>query len=129
MSNEYKQKAKQNYQSEIVLSSESTHQDLLPSANQLEEYEKVQPGSADIILKAFESESKHRQEIELIKTKTACRLSTLGTYFGFITALSFIILSGFLVYYDYEISGLIIGVSAIFTLAGLFIYFIKRRKK
>lgn len=94
----------------------------LPPPEVFSAYEDTLPGAADRILAMAEKQSSHRQEMESKALGTSSRQGTLGQIFAFILSLVVIIIGGFLIYKDKDISGLVIVISVIVSLVGLFIY-------
>lgn len=98
----------------------------LPPPEVFSAYENALPGAADRILAMAEKQSSHRQEIEGKALESSSRQGTLGQVFAFILSLVVIIIGGFLIYSDKNISGLVMVLTAIGSLVGLFIYGKKR---
>ena len=94
----------------------------LPHPEILERYEKAVPGSAERILAQFESQSLHRQEIELRVVKSDTFAQIFGLICGFILGL--IALGGGLVivYMGKSIAGLAAFFFALASFVGVYIY-------
>ena len=73
----------------------SFHDGPLPPPEQLERYEKVFPGAAEIIFRNFEAQVQHRQAIERSVVESNVRSQRLGPILGTVLA-GLIIVGGFL---------------------------------
>lgn len=70
----------------------------LPPPSVLQQYEEVCPGAAERILRLAEGQSKHRQQMEAKVVASDCRAQDRGPVYGFIVAMSALVLSGVLLY-------------------------------
>ncbi len=101
----------------------------IPPPAHLEKYESILPGAADRIISMAESQAKHRQEIENKVISSDVKNSTLGLWFGFLIGLAGVITGFYLIYTGKVIEGSLYGGGTIVSLAGIFIYGSRQRKK
>jgi uncharacterized membrane protein len=94
----------------------------IPPASEMQKYEEICPGLSNRIMAMAESQSSHRQQIELIVIKTSSRNSTLGVVFAFIIAIAFLLVGGFCIYLDKTLIGSLFGGVGLSAVVGAFIY-------
>lgn len=94
----------------------------LPHPNHLEQFEAVQLGAADRIIKMAEQQLAHRQEIESHVVKSSLKLEAKGQWFAFGITLAIVGGGFYVISQGYSIEGLVPMIGAITTLAGIFIY-------
>lgn len=101
----------------------------LPPPQVLEKYNQVVPGAADRIIAMAESQSKHRQDLELKVITADIRSAKLGLWFGLIIGLTAIIGGVSCIIMGGEIGGSVIGGTGITGLVGVFVYGSTQRRK
>lgn len=89
----------------------------LPSAEELQAYEKAFPGMGRELLAMAKEEQKHLQAME----RTELSLSRRGQIFGLVIALSFLLAATFLVYTHHDTAGTIIGSTDLVALVAVFV--------
>jgi uncharacterized membrane protein len=94
----------------------------IPEARDLAEYEQINPGLANRIIKMAENEQGHRHVIEDRRNLAEVRLTTRGQVFGFIISLLTISCGAILTYYDKSMVGLVSLVSGVAMLIGGFLF-------
>ena len=116
-------------QQSISVQMSEIHSGPLPHPDILMKYDTIIPGSAERILKMAEKEQGERTTLERKSTINAIIMGYLGIIFAF---LSVILISG-LVYYSllkgYYTTAGVLGVGAMASVAGVFIFFRKSDKK
>ena len=100
----------------------------LPPPEHLAAYERTMSGAAKSIFQAFETEGEHRRSTESKVVDSNIRLESRGQTFGFVIAMTALIGGMGLMAFDKSISGAAISLSALATLAGVFVWS-KRQKK
>lgn len=93
----------------------------MPPPDILKEYNKCAPNGADRILRMTENQSEHRMRMEFKAIEGDLKQSNLGQIFAFIIAMSFLGVSGFLIYIGHEISGSILGTVDLVALVTAFL--------
>jgi len=88
----------------------------------LEEFERIHPGSAAMILKMATSQSEHRHHIERVVIESSARLSDRGLHYGFVVVLATLTAGVWLVSSGYPNHGAIVLGTQIPALAGVFVY-------
>jgi len=73
--------------SQQLIASQTFFQGPLPSPEILEKYNKLHPGAVERIFVMAETQTKHRQEIEIKTLDRDFILQTRGQIFGFVTCL------------------------------------------
>ena len=81
----------------------------LPPPQILEKYNQVVPDAAERIIAMAESQSKHRQSLEVTVIDSDIRNSRLGLHYGLIIGLATVIGGAFCIYSGYEIGGTVLG--------------------
>jgi uncharacterized membrane protein len=116
-----------------------SYQGPLPPAEHLQQYELIVPGSARELFDTFKQEVKHNRELEQKKidlevfyyetqAKSESRNSLLGIISGFIIGMTAISLGTWLAFNGHEVSGTILGGSALVGLVSAFIYGTRTRE-
>jgi uncharacterized membrane protein len=77
----------------------------IPPPNFLAEYEKIQPGLADRLVKLAENQAAHRQEIEKKVIEANCRNEETGIKLAFVLTLAAVIIGAFLIWSNKDIAG------------------------
>ena len=125
MANRNIQKAQQVSQTENTLIAQTMQierHSILPPPAELKEYEKLYPGTTELLLKEFQAQAHHRMEIEKQVITSGVKNSKRGQIFAFTIAL-ITILGGFtLLFFNKDIYGITAIIGAIATLAGVFVY-------
>ena len=107
-----------------VLSSvtqEYTYSGILPHPMLLKQFDEVLPGTAERIITMTEKEGEHRRIIEKQIVDSEFKIQNRGIKFGFLIALSGILGSVFLAFYDKTIASTILGSSTLVSLVSVFI--------
>lgn len=94
----------------------------LPPPQELAEYERILPGSADRILSSSEKQLNHRILIESQTIASNNKQSGIGQIFGFIIAIVAFLCSFGAIYMNHPISGTIIGTVDLVALVSVFVY-------
>ncbi len=99
----------------------------IPSAFELQAYERVVPGSANRIIEMAEHENLHRHHIELNLVQANVKLANkeatermMGQSFAFIIAMSCIVGGLALVYFGKSVTGTIFSGTGIVSIAAVF---------
>ncbi len=99
----------------------------LPHPEILADYEKISSGSANRIMSAFESQSKHRMELESFAVREQIKQSGTGQLLGgFIVVLSLAI-SGWMGYFGHDALAGTLGTTTVVSLAT--IYFLGKKSQ
>jgi uncharacterized membrane protein len=101
----------------------------LPPPQILEKYNQVVPDAAERIIAMAESQSKHRQRLEVTVIDSDIRNSRLGLHYGLIIGLATVIGGAFCIYSGYEIGGTVLGGSGLTGLVSVFVYGSTQRRK
>lgn len=121
-------------ESELVTYEES-FRGPLPPPETLAQYEAILPGSAERLMAMAESQSEHRQKVEITVVTTA--KSSIGqesirAYLGLtcaaLIAIVLILCGTFLVYNGHDWAGTTMIVSAIASVVGIFVYGTQNRR-
>lgn len=97
------------------------HRGPLPSPEALEAYERIQPGTAERMMRRWEVQSDHRMDQEARQIDANIKARTRGQYTGMVVALT-VIVGGFVaIYLDKPLAGIAALVLAAATIAGRFI--------
>lgn len=89
----------------------------LPSAQELQAYEKAFPGMAKELLAMAKEDQKHLHEMERAETS----LSRRGQLFGLVIALSFLLAATVLIYSHHDTAGTVIGSTDLVALVAVFV--------
>jgi uncharacterized membrane protein len=100
----------------------SYHHGPLPSPETFAHYEQVCPGAAERILIMAEKQAGHRQNMEMIITKSNSRDSSLGIIFAFLIGTITIITGAIVVIKGQPFPGTFLGTAGLASLVGAFIY-------
>lgn len=100
----------------------------LPPANQLEKYEQIYPGAAEIILSNFEKQGDHRRKIEAKVIRTGSIDSKLGLFFAFIITICGIIGGIYLTTIGCEKAGISLFSTTLVAIVSAFIYGSRQRR-
>ena len=99
----------------------------LPDPETLGKYEKVYPGLARCIVESFESEYRHRHEMEALALKADISAMELahadvkrGQALGFSISIVGLLIGGGLVYLQHDVAGSIIGASGLASVLAAF---------
>jgi uncharacterized membrane protein len=93
----------------------------LPSAETIEAYEHVLPGSADRILAMLEHQSEHRMSMERTVVQAAARSERLGQLLGLALVLVVFLTATRLITGDHEIPGTLLAVTDLGLLVAVFL--------
>jgi uncharacterized membrane protein len=93
----------------------------LPPPDKLKEYNDAVPDGAERILKTAEKQAEHRMAMEKQAIPEDQRQSRHGQHFAFIIALSFLIVSGLLIWDGHDAAGTVIGTVDLVALCVAFI--------
>jgi len=103
----------------------------LPPPEILDGYNRIVPNAAERIIAVFESEVKHRHDLEqqqvTIEKKDRSQINILmllGQIMGFLLALAFIGSGTFLIFHDKQVSGTIVSATA---MVGIITAFLKKK--
>lgn len=102
---------------------------ILPSPQELADYETLIEGAADRILTAFEHQSEHRMTQEDRVIGSDIRLAYAGVTCAFIIAMSLLGLAGWLVWQGHNVEGTILGTFDVTAIVGTFIYGTRSRRR
>jgi len=107
----------------------SSFQGPLPPPQILSQYELTVPGSAERIISLWESQVRHRQELEKKAIGSDIRQSYVGSILGFIIAMSAIGAGTFLAYTGHPTEGISAIITALVGLIGVFGWGSYQRRK
>ena len=105
-----------------VISAEQYYSGPLPRPSDLQEYDKVVPGSAERILKMAEQQASHRQQLEKTVVLGDSRRAFCGLWVGAGVALCVLGGAIFLIYSGHDWAGSVIAGLDIAGLASVFVY-------
>jgi uncharacterized membrane protein len=94
----------------------------IPSAQELQRYEQVQPGLADRIVSMAEKEQGHRHTIETTTMNLDFAEGKRGQIFAFLIGTGAIIVGGYCAIHGANIAGSIIGGGGVVGLVSVFVY-------
>lgn len=97
------------------------HSGPLPDPQTLAEYNAIIPHAAERIFAEFEEQGKHRRSLELLVVKGQLTQSNRGQNFAFIITVSFLIVSGSLIYLGHEWAGGSLGLASLTSLVAVFL--------
>jgi len=118
-----------NGQDRAVVAQRASFSGPIPPPQFLAEYNKIVPGSAEIIINMAKEQATHRQELEKKVINSDIDNSKKGLWFGFIIGMTGIIIGAFIIYAGQVIAGSIISGGTLATLVGTFVYGSQGRKK
>ncbi len=125
-------KVQQNPKLESVKISQEMHRHFsgpMPPGELLSDYEKVQPGFADRLLKFTENEQAHRHKMESKGLHAAIKTEMRGQKFALLICLIVVLCSFWMIMSEHEISGSILGGGTLLGLATIFITGKKQQDK
>jgi uncharacterized membrane protein len=94
----------------------------LPSPQDLADYEKVRPGTAELILRSFEKQLDHRISLEKDAMSSGIKARNRGLDYGLIAVLAALGVALVLGLNGHSLEASIIGGGGIAALAGVFVY-------
>lgn len=100
----------------------------LPHPSELEGYEHILPGAAERIFAMAESQSSHRQELEVKAFSTENRNSLLGILAAWSIGIFGLSVAGYCVYSGHDVAGGALGGTTLVSLVSTFIYGTHQRK-
>jgi len=112
-----------------IISQQYSFSGPIPSPQFLEQYDKVVPGAAKIIIDMAHSQAMHRQGLEKTVINSDVVNSRLGLIFGFLIGITGIIAGVVVVLAGQVIAGLIVSGGTIASLVGTFVYGSQGRKR
>ena len=101
----------------------------LPPPEILEKYNQAMPGLAERIISMAEQQGRHRQEIEKTVINSNAFVQKVGPFLGFIVAMTAVIGGIVLILKGKDGYGLAAIITALASLAGVFIYGKKQQRK
>lgn len=101
---------------------ETTYQGPIPPPDQLREYDNLVPGAAKRIMDLFESQSRHRMDLESRVVKADVWRSWTGLLLGFIIAVSIVACGTWLIVKNHDFAGGSMITTGIASIVGSFIY-------
>ena len=101
----------------------------LPHPSHLKQFEEIQAGAADRIIKMAEQQAAHRQEMESRIVRSNLKLEAKGQWFAFGITLAIVGGGFYVISQGYSTAGLVPMIGAIATLAGIFIYGKRKSRK
>jgi uncharacterized membrane protein len=106
----------------VVSQIKVTYSAPLPPPAMLEHYERILPGAAERIFGQWERQSSHRQDIEKLALKDDSKHQSIGQHYAFILSALVILGSLILIWQGKSMTGLILILGNLVTLAGMFVY-------
>lgn len=100
----------------------------LPHPSELEGYERILPGAAERIFAMAESQSNHRQGLEVKALSIEGRNSLLGIVAGWFIGVFGLSVAGFCIYTGHDAAGGALGGISLASLVGTFIYGTRERR-
>jgi len=107
----------------------SQYQGPIPPPSILEQYDKVVPGSAELIIQQFEKQSNHRMTLESTVIQADIKRANLGLLAGFLLCIATVIGGCVVAVLSHAGAGATIATAAVGTLAAVFVYGTASRKK
>jgi uncharacterized membrane protein len=101
----------------------------LPPPSMLAQYDDIVPGAAEKIITIFESQVKHRQELEKTVIKSDIIDSKLGMILGFLISIAAIAAGTYCILNGHSIEGTLLSGGALTGLVSVFVYGSRQRKK
>jgi|SRR5271154_3497962 len=101
----------------------------LPPPEVLEKYNQAMPGLAERIINMAEQQARHRQEIEKTVINSNAFVQKVGPFLGFIVAMTAVVGGVLLVLKGKDGYGLAAIITALASLAGVFIYGKKQQRR
>ncbi|KPA09183.1 conserved hypothetical protein, membrane [Candidatus Magnetomorum sp. HK-1] len=93
----------------------------IPPPAILQEYNNINPGCADRIIKYAEDEAEHRRKVEILTLKTETLEIRLGQIFGFLIGITTILSGTYAAINGSQIAGSLIGTGGVIGLVTAFI--------
>lgn len=103
----------------VAVSSARIHSGPIPSAAELEQYDKAHPGAAKIILDSFRDQNQHRQTLESMEAKATIRLRERGQWMAFAIGIGGLATSVAVTVLGYPIYGSSLIVATVAAFAGV----------
>ncbi len=100
----------------------------LPLPSELAAYEDILPGAAERIFAMAESQSNHRQGLEVKALSFEGRNSLLGIVAGWFLGTLGLLIGGFCIYTAHDVAGAAISGVSLVSLVGTFIYGTRERR-
>lgn len=94
----------------------------IPPPELMAGYEQILPGAADRIIAMAEQQASHRRGMEDIMVTSTCKTKTLGLWLAFGITLAAFAIMAFAIDRGYPYVGSILGMTALSSLVGSFIY-------
>ncbi|EBB7895874.1 DUF2335 domain-containing protein [Salmonella enterica] len=94
----------------------------LPPPEVLREYERLAPGSVEILINMAAQEQKHRHRLDLVPVELKAKEKRRGQWMGFILALSVLVLAVWMVLEGYAgmattlVSSVFVAIAAVFVI-------------
>jgi uncharacterized membrane protein len=107
----------------------ASYQGPLPPPAMFKQYDDILPGAAERILHLFESQSEHRQAIEKAVITSDIEDGRLGLHLGAAISALAIIAGAVCILYGHPTTGGIIAAIPVPTLAAVFVYGSRQRRK
>jgi len=101
----------------------------LPHPDHLEAYERIMPGAAERIFRAFGEETGHRRTMESKVIDSSLRSESRGQIFGFVIGMTAVIGGIGLMAFDKSVTGAATSLSALVTLVGVFVWSKRQRSR
>lgn len=98
------------------------HAGPIPAPDEIGEYERILPGSADRLIRMAEKEQGHRHQLQLRGQRHQVGITFIGQLFAFLMGISGIAGGVFLVKSDKPITGFGVFFTSLATLMGVFFY-------
>lgn len=112
-----------------IIAQQSSFSGPIPPPQFLEQYDKVVPGAAKIIIDMANNQAEHRQDLEKKVIGSDILNSRLGLVFGFVIGMTGIITGALVVVSGQVIAGLIVSGGTIASLVGTFVYGSQGRRR
>ncbi len=116
-------------QNHSIVSQQSSFSGPIPPPQFLQEYDKIVPGAAEIIVKMAKDQAEHRQTLEKSVINSDIKNSKMGLVFGFIIGMTGIIAGVIIIAVGQVIAGSVISGVTLASLVGTFVYGSQGRKK
>jgi uncharacterized membrane protein len=127
--NKQQQMAQFQHQAMMRVSQQYSFSGPLPPPEILEKYNQALPGLAERIISMAEKQANHRQGIERTVIESNAFVQKVGPFLGFIIAMTAVVGGIFLILKGKDGYGLAAIITALASLAGVFIYGKKQQRK